>query len=208
MPRSDTHPYLCYFHGRRENLLRASDTVGPQITNCFSGGYVTACDLSTAMSYVLAATARGEIKPRTAGILGYLAQTIVQTIPIAEREYIHTFGVQAWRRAVEHPYHPQDATPLAQPAEASQPQPAQPSSTPTHSPVPSPPTNDAPTAQSANHPTSEPPSGNPAPKPTATTSVPTTDRVQLTPPPKRPPTRTPLPKDPASFAAAILAQKP
>jgi hypothetical protein len=90
MPRSATHPYLCYFHGRRENLARAADTVSRQVTACFSGGYVTACDLSTAMAHVFAATARGEIKPRTAGILGYLGQTVVQTIPIAEREYTST----------------------------------------------------------------------------------------------------------------------
>ncbi len=104
MPRSETHPYLCHFHGRRESLSRAQEVVGLQVTNCFSGGYVTACDLSAAMAQVFAATARGEIKPRTAGILGYLGQTIVQTIPIAEREYTQTFGLNAWRRAIMQPF--------------------------------------------------------------------------------------------------------
>ena len=125
MPRSETHPYLCYFHGRRENLARAADSVGRQVSACFSGGYVTACDLSTAMAHVFAATARGEIKPRTAGILGYLGQTMVQTIPIAEREYIHTFGMNAWRVAVQYPFVPtSNPAASATPATGAQPSPA------------------------------------------------------------------------------------
>jgi len=58
----------------------------------FSGDYLSACDLSTALGRLIPAVLRGDVKPGTARTVAYLAQTLLQTIHISEQEYINAFG--------------------------------------------------------------------------------------------------------------------
>src|SRR6266478_1645894 len=68
----------------------------------FSGEYLSACDLSAALGSLLAGVARGDIKPRSARTLAYLSQTLVQTIHLAQHEYINALGTDAWRKSVRN----------------------------------------------------------------------------------------------------------
>ncbi len=101
-PRSDSHPHFCFFHARKEAQARAADKLGSDLSYFFSGDYVSACDLSTALGRLIPAVAQGHIKPRTASTIAYLAQTLVQTIHLSQHEYIETFGDDSWTDAVQN----------------------------------------------------------------------------------------------------------
>src|SRR5882724_4544500 len=135
------HPHFCFDHARKDSQARAADKLARELSYFFSGPYLSACDLSTALGRLIAGVARGDIKPRSARTLPYLAQTLVQTIHLAQDEYINAFDTDAWRKLfrnsvkVNHDYlfprapkTPQNQAP--QPAPAQQPAPSP------HTPMP------------------------------------------------------------------------
>lgn len=95
-PRSPSHPHFCYFHARRESQSVATEKLAENLAYFFSGRYVSANDLSYALGQLLPAVVRGDIKPRTASTLAYLAQTFIQAIQLAQKEYIYAFGTPEW----------------------------------------------------------------------------------------------------------------
>jgi hypothetical protein len=141
-PRSGSHLHFCFYHARKESQAKAADKLGKDLSYFFSGDYVSACDLSTGLARLLAAVARGEIKPKTAKTLAYLAQTLLQTLHLAQHEYINALGTEAWRHAVRNSVYenfdyrnpPSPAKPASEPGAASAPASA-PAPAPTHPPV-------------------------------------------------------------------------
>jgi hypothetical protein len=93
-------PHFCYFHARKESQARAAEEIGSDISYFLSGRYVSACDLSSALGRLFAGVAQGHIKPKTASTLAYLGQTLVQTIQLAQHEYINAFSTNSWRETV------------------------------------------------------------------------------------------------------------
>jgi hypothetical protein len=134
--RSTSHPHLCYYHARKESQARAAEQIGRDISYFFSGRYLSACDLSAVLARLFSAVASGELRPKTASTLAYLGQTLLQTIHLAQKEYINAFGTDSWRRAVcssvndnskyRAPSTPQPSGAAEQPPPSSQPVPAQP----------------------------------------------------------------------------------
>jgi hypothetical protein len=121
-PRLAGHPHLCCFHARREARSLAAQQVGRDVSSFLSGSYLSACDLSSALGRLFSAVAQGEVKPKTASALAYLGQTLIQSIQLAEHEYINAFGTDYWRRTIRSSFAPPSA-----PAEtAPQPTPRQP----------------------------------------------------------------------------------
>src|SRR6266478_8593659 len=131
-PRSCNHPHFCCDHARKESQACAADKLAHDLAYFFSGEYLSACDLSAALGSLIAGVARGDIKPRSARTLAYLSQTLVQTIHLAQDEYINAFDTDAWRKSVRNsvkgnhdylfppaPKTPQNQAP--QPAPAQQP---------------------------------------------------------------------------------------
>ena len=100
-PRRDSHSQLCAFHARKEAQALAGEKVGEDIA-FLSGEYVSAGDLSFALSRLFAAVAQGHVKPKTASTLGFLGQTLVQTLQLAQKEYVSAFGTASWERTVAH----------------------------------------------------------------------------------------------------------
>src|SRR5712671_7083654 len=96
-PRSPHHPYFCSDHARKDSQARAADQLASDLSYFFSGEYLSACDLSAALGRLIAGVARGDVKPRSARTLAYLAQTLVQTIHLAQHEYINALGTDSWR---------------------------------------------------------------------------------------------------------------
>ncbi|MGC1617280.1 MAG: hypothetical protein WA765_02205 [Candidatus Acidiferrum sp.] len=101
-PRRNGHPYLCTFHARKEAQAFASQEAGKDIAFFLSGNYVSAGDLSFALSRLFAAVAQGQIKPKTAATLAFLGQTLVQTLHLSQNEYISAFGTDSWESTVAH----------------------------------------------------------------------------------------------------------
>src|SRR5713101_7562719 len=83
----------------------------------------------------------GQVKPKTASTLAYLGQTLVQTLPLAQHEYINAYGANSWREPIrtsheqsaEHispdpesqaPEHEPDSAPAPTPAAAPDASPA------------------------------------------------------------------------------------
>jgi hypothetical protein len=124
MPRRAGHPYLCAFHARKEAQALAGQKAAEEIAYHLSSSYVSACDLSSALGRLFSAVAQGQIKPKIASTLAYLAQTIVQNLHLAENEYINAFGTDTWRDTIYNS-HNQSAN-LSAPA----PQPPAPAATP------------------------------------------------------------------------------
>jgi hypothetical protein len=135
-PRRDGHPHLCAFHARKEAQTLAGQEAGEDIAYHLSGSYVSACDLSSALGRLFSAVAQGQVKPKTASTLAYLGQTLVQTLHLAQGEYINAFGKNYWRETIrtshkqsaDHmspdPEPPPDSAPTPPPAAPSDASPA------------------------------------------------------------------------------------
>ncbi len=87
-PRQSGHPHLCFFHAQKEAQSRAAQQVGEDVSYFLSGTYLSACDLTSALGRLFSAVAQGQVKPKTATALAYLGQTLLQSIQLAEKEYI------------------------------------------------------------------------------------------------------------------------
>jgi len=99
-PRFSGHPHFCYFHALKESRGNASVTIGNRILDRFSGSYLSACDLTSALGQVFSGVAQGSIKPKTASTLAYLGQTMVNSIQLAQQEYINAFSTDRWRDTI------------------------------------------------------------------------------------------------------------
>ncbi len=135
-PRTGNHPHFCFDHAQKEARARTAETLGKDLAYFFSGDYLSANDLSAALARLIPAVVSGNIKPKTARTVAYLAQTLLQSIRLAQHEYINAFGTNVWRNAIcnsvsgNHDY-------LFPPQPAPQPQPAPPPiPTPQQNPTP------------------------------------------------------------------------
>jgi hypothetical protein len=129
-PRCSGHLHFCYFHAQKEAETVAAKQVGEDISRFLPTKLLTACDLGVAMSRLFCAVARGEVKPKVASTLAYLAQTMLQSIPIAQHEYIESFNTNTWRNAVRVSFRYDDPPSTPAPEPAPKP-PASPSAPPT-----------------------------------------------------------------------------
>jgi hypothetical protein len=216
-PRTGNHPHFCFYHAQKEARSQAAESLAKDLACFFSGDYLSACDLSTALARLIPAVVRGDIKPRLARTVAYMLQTQLQAIHIAQHEYINAFGTEGWRKAIrtsvnanyDHRFPSAPEPEPQQPAAATPPQPAHPlthsrakarpsrhDSAPPQSAAP--PAN--PAAPEACHPErSEGSSHNPAPSTTSETRLasapdPTTNAVNPVPPAPpapQPPLRAP-----------------
>ena len=129
-PRA-AHPYLCTFHARKDAQALAAEAAGKDIAYHLSGAFVSACDLSSALGRLFSAVAQGQVKPKTASTLAYLAQSLVQTLPLAKHEYINAYGTDTWRDTIRTS-HEQTAEHFADnPSPDPQSSPSQPAPSPT-----------------------------------------------------------------------------
>jgi hypothetical protein len=99
-PRIASHPHFCFCHAQKEARASAAEKLGKDLAYFFSGDYLSACDLSTALGRLIPAVVRGDVKPRTARTVAYLAQTLLQTIHLSKHEYINAFGTDGWRQSI------------------------------------------------------------------------------------------------------------
>jgi hypothetical protein len=95
-PRLSGHPRLCCFHARKEAQAQAAESIGHRVSYLFSGNYVSACDLSSALGHVFTGVTQGSIKRKNAATLAYVGQTMLNSIQAAEHEYVQAFGANSW----------------------------------------------------------------------------------------------------------------
>jgi hypothetical protein len=132
-PRTGKNPRFCFYHAQKEARARAAETLGKDLAYFFSGRYLSACDLSTTLGRLIPAVIRGDVKPKTAHTVAYLAQTLMQAIHLSQHEYINAFGTDGWRKSIRTSVNgnrdylfPPD--PESQQSESPQPQPQRPPS--------------------------------------------------------------------------------
>jgi hypothetical protein len=99
-PRTARHPHFCFYHAQKETQSQAAEKLAKDLTYFFSGDYLSACDLNTALSRLIPAVIRGQIKPRLARTVAYMSQTLMQSIRISQHEYINAFSTDGWREAI------------------------------------------------------------------------------------------------------------
>ncbi|HMD38384.1 MAG TPA: hypothetical protein VKH15_03835 [Candidatus Acidoferrum sp.] len=99
-PRISTHPHFCYDHAQKESRVATADKLANDLAAFFSGHYISANDLSTALARLLPAVVRGDIKPRTARTVAYMAQTLLQSIHHAQSEFQDSFGPDNYRKSI------------------------------------------------------------------------------------------------------------
>src|SRR6266849_10539748 len=124
-PRVGNNSRFCPYHAQKEARARAAQKLGKDLDYFFSGDYLSACDLSTALARLIPAVVRGDVKPKTAHTVAYLAQTLMQAIHISQHEYINAFGTNGWRESVRNSVNgnrdyrfPPDPTPEPPPDQA------------------------------------------------------------------------------------------
>jgi len=98
--RQSGHPLFCSFHARRQDRSNSAETLGREFAHFFSGKYLSACDLNTALAKLFTATVRGHVPPKTTRTLAYLAQVMVQCIHLTGNEYSGAFGGDGWRNSI------------------------------------------------------------------------------------------------------------
>ena len=146
-PRAANHPYFCFDHARKETQARVAEKLGNDLAYFFSGEYLSACDLTTAIGRLIPAVVRGDIKPKAATTVAYLAQTLAQVIPLAQQEYHSAVGSAPWSKTIRDgiihnfrhrfpPPLPQSPTSEPDPTEAPPAQPPHPAPPPVQNPVP------------------------------------------------------------------------
>jgi len=91
-PRPRDNPHFCFYHAQKDARARTTQKLGKDLAYFFSGDYLSACDLSTALARLIPAVVRGDVKPRAARTVAYLAQTLLQSIHISQHEYIERWG--------------------------------------------------------------------------------------------------------------------
>jgi hypothetical protein len=101
-PRFANHPRFCPYHAQKEARARTAQKLGKDLAYFFSGDYLSACDLSTALGRLIPAVVRGDVKPKTARTVAYLAQTLLQAIHISQDEYCEAFSSNAWRKSIRN----------------------------------------------------------------------------------------------------------
>src|SRR6266851_5483721 len=101
-PRDGKQSHFCFDHAEKEAQARAKQKLGKDLAYFFSGDYLSACDLSTALGRLIPAVVRGEVNPKTAHTVAYLAQPLMQAIHISQHEYINAFGTNGWRESVRN----------------------------------------------------------------------------------------------------------
>src|SRR5712671_5600133 len=124
-PRIRNNPRFCPYHAQKEARARAAQKLGKDLDYFFSADYLSACDLSTALGRLIPAVIRGDVKPKTAHTVAYLAQTLLQTIHISQDEYINAFDTNGWRKSIRTSVNDNHAY-LFPPAPAPEPPPNRP----------------------------------------------------------------------------------
>jgi hypothetical protein len=99
-PRISSHPHFCFYHAQKESQSQSAEKLAKDLTYFFSGDYLSACDLNTALGRLIPAVIRGQIKPRVARTVAYMFQTLMQSTRLAQHEYINAFGTDGWRDAI------------------------------------------------------------------------------------------------------------
>ncbi len=99
-PRISSHPHFCFYHAQKESQSQSAEKLAQDLSYFFSGDYLSANDLNTALGRLIPAVIRGQIKPRLARTVAYMLQTLLQSTRLAQHEYINAFGTDAWRDAV------------------------------------------------------------------------------------------------------------
>src|SRR5713226_120206 len=130
-PRVGNNRCFCPYHAQKEARARAAQKLVKDLDYFFSGDYLSACDLSAALARLIPAVVRGDVKPKTAHTVAYLAQTLMQAIHISQHEYINAFGTDGWRKSVRNSVNGNydyrfPPGPEPEQSESLQPQPAQP----------------------------------------------------------------------------------
>jgi hypothetical protein len=99
-PRIGNHPHFCFYHAQKESQSQSGEKLAKDLAYFFSGDYLSANDLNTAVGRLIPAIIRGQIKPRVARTVAYMFQTLMQSTRLAQHEYINAFGTDGWRDAV------------------------------------------------------------------------------------------------------------
>src|SRR5271154_2054690 len=99
-PRISSHPHFCFYHAQKESQSQTAEKLAKELAYFFSGDYLSANDLNTAVGRLIPAIIRGQIKPRLARTVAYMFQTLMQSTRLAQHEYINAFGTDGWRDAV------------------------------------------------------------------------------------------------------------
>jgi hypothetical protein len=193
-PRTGNHPHFYFYHAQKEAHAQAAEKLSKDLATFFSGDYLSACDLSTALARLIPAVIRGDIKPRLARTVAYMFQTQLQAIHLSQHEYINAFGTDGWRKAVRtsvnvnYDYRfPPNREPAEAKSAAEQPAPLQSAAPP---PQPSP------SARACHPERSEGPRPNPTTPTIAETHHPTTQAHPANPAPAQPATPTQPPAQP------------
>jgi hypothetical protein len=171
-PRIASHPHFCFYHAQKESQSQSAEKLANDLAYFFSGDYLTANDLNTAMARLIPAVIRGQIKPRLARTVAYMLQTLFQSLRLAQHEYINAFGTDGWRQAIassvnnnqdyRFPAAPNAPEPSAEsastptPTQAPQPSPNTPIGAGLARPAPAPESQPTPTNNDAHLPTTRP----------------------------------------------------
>lgn len=116
------HELFCPAHARKEAQRLSRDLAAEQIARCLPSGYLSANDLAAALARLFSTVAHGDISPKVAATLAYLAQTLAQILPRAQHEFTSAFGTSSWHNVIADSFASRDAAPPPEPEHPRNPQ--------------------------------------------------------------------------------------
>lgn len=96
MLRIPSHPDFCYTHARADLQEREANRLGAELAQTLTGNFMTATDVNHALGRLYTAVARGQIDPRRAASMAYIAQLLLQSTHAIKSEFNFTYSFDQW----------------------------------------------------------------------------------------------------------------
>jgi hypothetical protein len=104
MPIAQNHPSLCVFHSRAEQQLLDPGQVPDRLVS-LSGKFRTATDINHVLGQLFRLVAENRIPHREALSLAYIAQLMLQTLPLVHAE-LDSIDSEEWQMTVQEALRP------------------------------------------------------------------------------------------------------
>jgi hypothetical protein len=109
MLRSPDHSSFCAFHARQELQLLESQRLGTEISVSLNRDFLSATDINHVLGKLFIAVAQDRVPLRKAGVLTYLGQVMLSTLPYVKKEFPFSYEFKHWNKVLTN------AAPLSTP---------------------------------------------------------------------------------------------
>ena len=102
MLRSPDHSSFCAFHARQELQLLESQRLGTEISVSLNRDFLSATDINHVLGKLFIAVAQDRVPLRKAGVLTYLGQVMLSSLPYVKKEFPFSYKFEHWNKVLSN----------------------------------------------------------------------------------------------------------